>query len=306
LVGIAGEDDVDAPDLNGPGNLKPAATLSSESATKIRPVEQASALPRRPAFGRNGKASSVARAPILEPAKSAALREQLLAEIAGLTSAEASVDWAIRSMGVKNSLTAFDARLVEEAFRAQVVAADDAAEERSHSEPPAIGPIPHAVANSSDVARYSGGDGDGINKGILPIGEPRRFRNKTHLKFVAAQACLVCGRQPSDPHHLGFAQPRALGRKVSDEFAVPLCRTHHREVHRCGNEAEWWNKFGIDPLIVAAALWTQTRPVRARTLPANHNWSTDPRTNGSASRPAPLSKHRRNRKTKPINPAGAK
>ena len=42
----------------------------------------------------------------------------------------------------------------------------------------------------------------------------------------------VCGRQPCDAHHLRFAQNRAMGRKVSDEFTVPLCRGHHREVHR--------------------------------------------------------------------------
>ena len=122
LVGIAGEDDVDAPDLNSPGNLKVTPTLSAMPASKMHPVE----LPRRPAFGRNGKALSVIRAPILEPAKSAALREQLLAEITGLTSAEESVEWAGRSMGAKNSLTALDARLVEEAFRAKVAVIGDA------------------------------------------------------------------------------------------------------------------------------------------------------------------------------------
>jgi hypothetical protein len=43
-------------------------------------------------------------------------------------------------------------------------------------------------------------------------------------------------------------QPRALGRKASDEFAVPLCRGHHRAVHRAGNEAAWWKAAGIDPV----------------------------------------------------------
>jgi hypothetical protein len=64
-----------------------------------------------------------------------------------------------------------------------------------------------------------------IDKGALTLSEPRRHRDREHLKFVAAQPCLVCGRQPSDAHHLRFAQPRTLGRRVSDEFAVPLCRT---------------------------------------------------------------------------------
>src|SRR5690242_8295080 len=60
-----------------------------------------------------------------------------------------------------------------------------------------------------------------IDKSQLTIAEPKRLRNKAHLKFVASQPCLICGRQPSDPHHLRFAQPRAIGLKVSDEFTVP-------------------------------------------------------------------------------------
>ena len=78
---------------------------------------------------------------------------------------------------------------------------------------------------------------------------------------MAKQPRLVCGRMPSDAHHLRFAQHRALGRKVSDEFTVPLCRGHHREVHRCGDEAAWWKKADIDPTVPARALWLQTNPL---------------------------------------------
>ena len=78
-------------------------------------------------------------------------------------------------------------------------------------------------------------------------------------RFVLRQACLVCGRVPSDPHHLTFTQPRALGRRVSDEFIVPVCRVHHRELHRSGNEAAWWRKLNIDPIPIALRLWQQTR-----------------------------------------------
>jgi hypothetical protein len=60
-----------------------------------------------------------------------------------------------------------------------------------------------------------------LTKADLPP-EPRRFRDKEHLKFVAKQACLICGRRPADAHHLRFTQHRALGRKVSDEFTVPV------------------------------------------------------------------------------------
>jgi hypothetical protein len=60
------------------------------------------------------------------------------------------------------------------------------------------------------------------------------------------RTCLICGRKPSDPHHLRFAQPKALGRKSSDEFTVPLCRTHYREVHRAGDKRAWWKAGGIN------------------------------------------------------------
>lgn len=99
-----------------------------------------------------------------------------------------------------------------------------------------------------------------IDKSVLTIAEPKRLRDKAHLGFVASQPCLVCGRQPSDPHHLRFAQPRALGLKVSDEFTVPLCRGHHRELHQAGNEVAWWDKYKIKPLDVAKQLWQQTHP----------------------------------------------
>ena len=99
----------------------------------------------------------------------------------------------------------------------------------------------------------------GIDKSALGVAEPRRHRDKQHLRFIAKQACLVCGRKHSDPHHLGFMQPRALGRKASDEFAVPLCRIHHREVHRVSDEAAWWKQVGIEPIAVARKLWECTR-----------------------------------------------
>jgi hypothetical protein len=93
---------------------------------------------------------------------------------------------------------------------------------------------------------------------LLAIPEPKRLRDKRHLRFVASQPCLICGRQPADPHHLRFAQPRALGLKVSDEFTVPLCRGHHRQLHQAGNEVAWWEGLKIDALLIANGFWEQT------------------------------------------------
>jgi len=102
---------------------------------------------------------------------------------------------------------------------------------------------------------------DGIDKSRLTHPEPRRFRDREHVKFVAKHACLICGRRPADAHHLRFAQHRALSRKVSDEFTVPLCRGHHREAHRSGDEAAWWKNAGVDPTVTARALWLETHPL---------------------------------------------
>jgi hypothetical protein len=100
-----------------------------------------------------------------------------------------------------------------------------------------------------------------IDKSKLTFGEPRRLRDKAHLKFVASQPCLICGRSPADAHHLRFTQPRAMGLKVSDEFTVPLCRVHHRDVHSYGDEVAWWERRAIDPLATSRLLWVSTRRI---------------------------------------------
>jgi hypothetical protein len=99
----------------------------------------------------------------------------------------------------------------------------------------------------------------GIDKSVLALNEPRRVRDKEHLRYVTTQPCLICSTTPSDAHHVRFAQPRAMGRKVSDEFTVPLCRSHHRELHQCGNEAAWWHDMGIDPIDIAGQLWNESQ-----------------------------------------------
>ncbi len=98
-----------------------------------------------------------------------------------------------------------------------------------------------------------------IDKSALAISAPRRARDKAHLRFVGSQPCLVCGRSPGHAHHLRFAQPRSMGRKVSDEWTVPLCATHHRSLHTVGDEEKWWKERQIDPIAHAERLWRQSR-----------------------------------------------
>ena len=118
---------------------------------------------------------------------------------------------------------------------------------------------PRARDNPIRPARRS--RSQNIDKSMLAFPEPRRIRDRDHVRFVAKQPCLICGRQPSDAHHVRFAQRPALGLEVSDEFTVPLCRGHHREVHRCGDEPVWWLKVRINPMSKARELWLKTRPL---------------------------------------------
>ncbi|MGE3149964.1 MAG: hypothetical protein AB7K04_12945, partial [Pseudorhodoplanes sp.] len=119
------------------------------------------------------------------------------------------------------------------------------------SEP--VGKDPHDSGHSALLQNVR----SDVGRLLLPR-TPRR-REPAHLKYVATQPCLLCGRTPSDAHHLRFAQPRALGRKVSDEFTVPLCRTHHRQLHQGGDEVQWWMDMDIDPLPIARDLWKESR-----------------------------------------------
>jgi hypothetical protein len=161
----------------------------------------------------------------------------------------------------KNTLTADDACAVEVAY--QVVL--DATNRDDQGQP---GKVPD---QTSELRSTSSENGAAVVHGspahsqqpstdetVLPIRKPVRRRNKVHLAFVAAQPCLVCQRSPCDAHHLKFAQPRTLGRKVSDEFTVPLCRDHHQQLHRHGNEVAWWANVQIAPIEAAKELWQAT------------------------------------------------
>ena len=150
------------------------------------------------------------------------------------------------SIPAKNSLNDKDARQLENAFQTKLnilQGSVDITVHQSAAETP-INRIISFVNQQPSTKRFAA---QAIDKSELFHFEPRRVRDKAHMRFVTKQPCLVCGRRPADPHHLRFAQHRALGRKVSDEFTVPLCRTHHRELHRQADEATWWMKLGIDP-----------------------------------------------------------
>ena len=246
LVGIAGEDDLDAPDLIAPIPQTEKPRTGSTSSSNRGQQSASDALARR------GKKAKKLGSPTLRrelsAALSASLRTELLREIEDLSAPDDAALWAHRKLPAKNQLSATDAQQVEEAFAAKLAV------------------IQAQSAKSDDVLSYQSlaeqtGAATQINKSVLVFPEPRRIRDRDHIRHVIKQPCLLCGRRPSDPHHLRFAQSSVLGRKVSDEFTVPVCRAHHREIHRCGDEESWWRNTRIDALAAARALWLETHPL---------------------------------------------
>jgi hypothetical protein len=241
LVGIAGEDDLDAPDIL----IEPT------------PVKLTEPPPTPPPNKRRHSDGTLHRPAVLEQEASKKARDEMLAEIGSLKDGEDLALWAHRRMATKNRLTATDARIVEAACQAFLDASASAASEVSEALRATeiiSSPVEGSPANSQSAMASI----ETHPCQATPLIKTVRHRNKAHLKFVASQPCLVCQRTPCDAHHLKFAQPRALGRKVSDEFTVPLCRDHHNELHRQGNETAWWANRMMSPLKTAKELWSKT------------------------------------------------
>ncbi|WP_027525470.1 ERF family protein [Bradyrhizobium sp. Ec3.3] len=237
LVGIAGEDDLDAPDALA---AVPEAGAQGSLGAKAKPAK-----------------GVLHRAPVLGPPQSAELREQLLSQLAALSAGNDLLTWAKASIPLKNTLLEADARMVEAAYRAKLETAAGPAAGRVEPLPVSDGEQNPSLASlqAADAGAEAALQPAAPETGLAHPKDLPRKRSKAHLLFVRDQHCLVCRRTPCDAHHLGFAQPRALGLKVSDEFTVPLCRAHHQELHRHGNERAWWANLQIAPLPVAQELW---------------------------------------------------
>ena len=262
LVGIAGEDDLDAPDLptwNAVATAQPTRTTAELTNSAGAPDNAERPTQRRPR-------SPQPRLPSLSVEDSHGLLDQLLMQLEPLDGLDAITKWAYLILPFKNQLSAADAQTLESAFSAKL----------------------HHFEVGADSARQNGVGAGGspepdlVEQQVTVISKPVRERDREHLRFVASQPCLICGRTPSDAHHVKYAEQRAMSRKVSDKFTVPVCRLHHRELHRRGDERAWWANHEIEPLTTAARLWGQTRtPVLIDTSdlnnPRNQSYAADRR-----------------------------
>ena len=119
LVGIAGEDDIDAPDLKAP--MPPASAAAKPAPNRHGRLNGGQTIP-----GRGGsKVVSNPAKPILGAEASATLRDQLVGELKAIASSDDAAIWAHRILGAKNSLTEADARQVEDAFQAKLATLED-------------------------------------------------------------------------------------------------------------------------------------------------------------------------------------
>jgi hypothetical protein len=92
-----------------------------------------------------------------------------------------------------------------------------------------------------------------------------RLRRANYLTDVRSCGCILTGRtQRVEAAHIRYGDleggkpPTGMGRKPDDCWVLPLCAELHRELpgsQHAGNERDWWAQFGIDPIVVARALW---------------------------------------------------
>src|SRR6478735_9033359 len=97
LVGIAGEDDLDAPELCD----------GSRASTTPEPRGGQPRMLQKPGNGQRHRGGQRPRT--LDPKPSASLREELLTALGNITSADSAAIWAQEALTAKNRLTASDA-----------------------------------------------------------------------------------------------------------------------------------------------------------------------------------------------------
>ena len=148
LVGIAGEDDLDAPDLTTP-RQQPLGPERPKAGGNGR-LNGGHLRPALPLDGRRGsKPQFHPIEPMLGPEASAELRDRLVTELGGLGSGDDAALWAKRRLGEKNRLTVSDARRVEDAFQVKLAGFGGPADEAGvPDQPPDVEPPPQRPRNT--------------------------------------------------------------------------------------------------------------------------------------------------------------
>jgi hypothetical protein len=95
-----------------------------------------------------------------------------------------------------------------------------------------------------------------------------------YLEQVRELPCLKCGIEPPPNNEAAHVRMQSgahgkrsgMGKKPGDKYALPLCASCHRldhdSQHKLG-EREFWNRVGINPLLVCERLYEQRGDVVA-------------------------------------------
>jgi ERF superfamily len=216
LVGIAGEDDLDAPDLATPTNRTPGPekprAIGNE---RLNQPEEVMPIPRDRLSGPRPQLNLVTGSLSTERPRQRRRDGHLGPPMPRRKEQADSGRCGARRGGLRGNANQ------PPAAAADAPLAQKAASEGQQGQ---TGRLPRT--RSAPLRSRA------VDKSLLTLPEPRRVRDRAHVRAVAKRPCLVYGRQPSDAHHLRFAQSRALGRKASDDFTVPLCRGHHKPQER--------------------------------------------------------------------------
>ena len=307
LVGIAGEDDLDAPDLGGvvKAEVAPDVAIKVDASNpQAAPPAIATAKPnardakRKPKFVPS--ASSV-----LPSDQSARLRDSLIAELDGLQNADEAADWVYRNLPAKNTLTTDDARQVEARFQSKLAAIEEG---RSGAEAAKANDEAREAPSASEAEgriELVAVDGDGSAEGeqpptpshrtrrTSPNCSPRRPR-KSNLNDAASSprrsACAtrcIASSSPGSPVSSAAERHRRRitfvlrsrarsGARSATNTPFPICRTHHRELHRYGDEVSWWAGVHVDPVPIALDLWGRSHTNGFEEAPGKRHVSLPP------------------------------
>ena len=268
--------------MRPPPNKRGFSSPSAPSAT-LRALGEAGNSRKR----RGGQREGLSRPErVALSAEDSAVRDRLMADLERLQTRDEAAEWVHRNLAHKHTLSDRDADLVEACFRVKLFSLEPPPGESEETHQPVRDERAEmtAAAQEDQASRQAENAIDGFAEQAAAIPAPiawvdpapivlpaagrararrlaaktNRLRDKQHCVYVSTQPCVVCGRIPSEAHHIRFAQPRALGRKVSDDYTVPVCRLHHREIHRYGDEASWLARVNVDPVPFALELWRRS------------------------------------------------
>ena len=226
LVGIAGEDDLDAPDLlpMGDPSVSQDGSLGTEgNAAQTNASQSTGRAVQQPRKGR--ARSERPPPPTLPPDASENLRSELVFELEQLKNSEALAEWAHRTLSLKNQLSTLDAQAIEYAFTVRLSQLEEF--ERARHEPLSFNPDRHRHLQTCARARPQSPEVCGLT--TLSRLWPNPVRCASH------QVCRAAGdgTESQRPLHRSNLQVTPSGTAPAGQRAGLVGEPRDRSPHHC-------------------------------------------------------------------------